>query len=522
MVLTKTSKEKVLATYSKLQKERQFNRIWDFKKQLEKKVFKRIEKESSNENLELALRQYYLNIFGTYRINDLLLYHLATRKRVFFYPIPPEHISVYKKNGIKVFPLTCYLTLYVVSFGLYFRGLLTFISYIRRVLFNAELSVNQKYIYFDKLTTNNLPVQKCGHDSFDIITWFIKWSKTDINVMAHNVKTSSGKYTHLNKEIVKLDGPFPLKNLQKRKFFFKSFILFIKNFFYTLLGRWHHGFMSKETLDELVLNCIRKEYLAEKYLFYNSLTFYRPLWTYVAEKKGAEIISYFYSGGKAIRSPKITSFCDYLPLMNWPKILVWDTYFEEVIRKDIKESTEIQVVGSIDFSFKDAQIPPSKKQILSIFDSPPINVNQHFGFTTSNELQLYKEEYHIKFLNDLIEMGEKHNLDVYIKPKRSNQKFIPKKYMNFLEKISKKPNVIILDGDTSAKKLIYSSTYNVSFPFTATALIGKEFNKKTLYYSPTTLVSKTDPGASGIDFVNSKNDLMLWFKKNSKLESSIL
>ena len=507
-------KKSIIETYLKLQKRKNFNLIRTFKKELEQKVLTSVKNKSSYYNYELVVRQYYLNAFGFYRLDKILLYHLATGKRIFFYPIPPEHISVYKKNGFKVFPLTCYLTLYFLSIGLYFRGISFYVCYVKRALFKSGPSITDKYVYFDKLTENNLPVQKCGYDSFDIITWFIKWKKTNIDIIGHNVKSSLKSYTHLDKKIVKLDDPFPLQKLRKKRFFLKTIIFFLKTFFYTLVGKWYSGFMTKEVLDQLILECLEKKDLAEHYLFYNSLTFYRPLWTYVAAKKGADIISYFYSGGKTIYTPKFTSYSEYISLMNWPVILVWDTYFKDVLEQDINKTTKIEVVGSIDFSFKDIDIPSSNKQILSLFDSPPIDLNQHLGFTTSNELALYKEEYHIKFLSDLIEMGEKHNLDIYIKPKRSNQKYLPKNYLDYLEEISKKPNVVILNGDLSAKKLIKLSTYNVSFPFTSTAIIGKELNKKSLYYSPTTLVSLSDKGCSGVDFVNTKTGLIEWFKQN--------
>lgn len=53
--------------------------------------------------------------------------------------------------------------------------------------------------------------------------------------------------------------------------------------------------MLTESLKRFQIKKNKKNNLAKKYYFNQSSHIYRPLWTYEAEKKGSEIIFYFYS-----------------------------------------------------------------------------------------------------------------------------------------------------------------------------------------------------------------------------------
>ena len=67
-----------------------------------------------------------------------------------------------------------------------------------------------------------------------------------------------------------------------------------------MMGKWWKAMLLNEFIDAKRFDYVERGQIANQYLFYNSITFYRPVWTYFAEKKGAKIISYFYSTSESI------------------------------------------------------------------------------------------------------------------------------------------------------------------------------------------------------------------------------
>ena len=174
-----------------------------------------------------------------------------------------------------------------------------------------------------------------------------------------------------------------------------------------------------------------------------------------------------------------------------------------------------KVVGPINFGGRAIEIKKSTRLKVAIFDSPPFKIGAYFGFSTSNGLGLNEPNVHIDFLNDIVEVFEKFNVEFYFKPKRQRNKNLEvESYLATIKKHQFKNNFHILNGDIAASYVIENSDLVVSFPFTSTGVIGKVLEKYSLYYDPTGKVSKEDKARHGLPLLSKKNELNKWVTQN--------
>ena len=156
-------------------------------------------------------------------------------------------------------------------------------------------------------------------------------------------------------------------------------------FSFLLKGKWWKAMLLNELIEAKRIDFAEDTQIAKQYLFYNSITFYRPVWTYAAENKGAKIISYFYSTSETIMPPNgPEENSEYVSLMNWPEVWVWDLHQKRQLEEIINRNIIFNVVGPINFVSKLIEIKKSQKFKVAIFDSAPFHVGTHFGFSTSN------------------------------------------------------------------------------------------------------------------------------------------
>ncbi len=104
------------------------------------------------------------------------------------------------------------------------------------------------------------------------------------------------------------------------------------------------------------------------------------------------------------------------------------------------------------------------------------------------------------------------------KRKRKIDSIAHPQYRFFAERLSESENVITVDPDISAYRVIEASTIVISMPFTSTALIARELGKPSCYYDPTGLVQKDDRAAHGIEIIIGPEELKKWLK-NIPVES---
>jgi polysaccharide biosynthesis PFTS motif protein len=128
---------------------------------------------------------------------------------------------------------------------------------------------------------------------------------------------------------------------------------------------------------------------------------------------------------------------------------------------------------------QDTRIKKRENQIV-IFDVSPL---KHVTKTTFYQMDLIT-----KFFEDIITV--KHDLakikefDIFLKPKRAIGISHLRSYRQMLTRFQNNADLEILDWNTNPYTLIAESVLTISIPFTSIALIGKEFDTKSIYYYP--------------------------------------
>jgi hypothetical protein len=87
------------------------------------------------------------------------------------------------------------------------------------------------------------------------------------------------------------------------------------------------------------------------------------------------------------------------------------------------------------------------------------------------------------------------------------------KFGDFVECLSDSENVILVEPDISANRVIEACKAVISMPFTSTALIALELGKPTCYYDPFGLIQLDDSAAHGIEVVKGPSELASWLKR---------
>jgi len=462
---------------------------------------------------ELAVRQFLLSRM---QLSNPILFAFGKKESVTV-SLPPLWIQVLSNHGLAVNRSYSVIKFYAqvllyLGYGFY-SGLRFFLLSIYRKLFKKN--DHFRYIFFDSLGFGNLPSEE--NKSYDIVSWYLNYLgyPKDFDTVCHTVKTK--KDIRLESHLVKYnESPIPnIASYKKLAFYFvwvfyASFIAFINIF----LGRWWYALLFAEVGKLAQIHFSEKEALAKQYLFHNSGWIYRPLWTYEAEKKGSEIIFYFYS----TNCENFKRVNEYPPLnygwetMSWSRYLVWDKYQADFVKRAVGSEVKIDVVGIINFHSGNSILPTLPKEgLVAVFDVQPMRSS--FYKTLGIDLEYYIPEIANQFLSDITEVTSR-NGSILHKRKREVGKIAHPKYRNFMRLMETSPNYILIDPNLSASRLIEKSDMVISMPFTSTALIAREFGKPSIYYDPSGIIQKDDRAAHGIPIVVGKLELRAWVEKN--------
>ena len=67
--------------------------------------------------------------------------------------------------------------------------------------------------------------------------------------------------------------------------------------------------------------------------------------------------------------------------------------------------------------------------------------------------------------------------------------------------------------DVSELKIINSTKFSISFPWTSTSIIANNINKQSFFYDPTKKLSDNDRGNQGIKLIKGEEELSKIFKE---------
>jgi polysaccharide biosynthesis PFTS motif protein len=268
--------------------------------------------------------------------------------------------------------------------------------------------------------------------------------------------------------------------------------------------------MLSESLKLTRVRLAKRGQLAKDYLFHNSGPFYRPLWTYEAEKEGARILFYFYSTNS--ESPKMGKSCPVQypwHLMSWPYYLVWDKYQANFIKRVERHNSIIEEVGVIWFSSCAEELPIVEQKSITVFDVTPMRAGYYIALGAYAEF--YVPIVVNQFLNDIQEVLTQNNYTMVHKMKRTNVN-THKKYSYNIKALRKKSNYQQVHPDLDATQLIQKSAATISMPFTSTALIARQEGKLSAYYDPSGMIQKDGKEAHDIPVLSGIKELKEWVR----------
>lgn len=466
---------------------------------------------------ELIVRQYLLARRGDIQLAQTLQCSIANPTNSLVVALPKEWQQVIIDEGFSISPIRSNLAWWGYVVAYFFFGVALFLKHgaasFKQITQNKRLPTG-KYIYFDNLIPNALPRETLDGESHDVVSWYCKWvgSTKGIDAFCHNVKTAPPTYIK-NTPVFSIDRPIiPLSHLRPLlKFFIWGMIAIAKALMDLLRGRWAHAIMLGEAVKAAQIRFQSKDLLAQTYLFHNSSCIYRPLWTYDAEQRGAQISLYFYSTNcePFKRSEGYAKYSNsYYELMNWPHYIVWDEYQADFIKRTVRDVARIDLAGPIWFSSSDEILPSLPSPALAVFDVQPVrnSLYQSLGI----DFDYYNPTNATLFLADCYTATQACQAYMALKRKREIGSLIHPRYGSLLEKLTKQAGFIPIDSNTSAIQLIEKCAAVISMPFTSTALIGRAQGKPSAYYDPYGMIQKDDRGAHGIPILHGLKELTTW------------
>ncbi len=467
-------------------------------------------------NRSLSVKQYLLSFVGGKKLINAILMSYALGTKIYFLPIPRTYQDYLLKNDIKISKFFCNLTFIVYLIVFWCYGLLYFFKSILTAIILPEQKSEKEYLYFDRITHDNLPVTTSSGTSYDIISWVINHYGISNKFIYHPIKKSK-QFKYENNILKFQKKPFVID-------FFSSncltiFLKATKKIVTALISfKWDQYLLLKEDLDDIFYKYGSKNNInLKKYFTPNHITIYRPIWTYSAEKNGADIITYFYSISSEPLSANKKQY-DYanISLMSWPINLVFDPIQKQEYDKLMTKNVVNQLVPPIYFNTSSKTINKNHKNIIAVFDIDPRRRSTNLGISTYNDYDFDLYSVHKNFLMDIINADKNKECTFMIKPKRKlSKKKVLSKYTELLDELHKLKNVIVLPPEIPTFHLIEKAKLIISFPFTSTSIIAKLMSKTSIFYDSTNQLNPDDPGAHGIEIINNKT-IRKWLKSNLK------
>ncbi|MAV58745.1 MAG: hypothetical protein CMG07_02210 [Candidatus Marinimicrobia bacterium] len=366
------------------------------------------------------------------------------------------------------------------------------------------------------LTLNNFSFDKSYKD-FSLYSEFINKKiikKDSVNLIYYKNSNLQKKIQQnikkrdLNIQFSNFDFPFTISALNLFLLMIITFLIFFISLINIFRNKVEFINFSEEILKYYILKLSNIKYLPKNIYFNNSSWKYKPLWTYIAEKKGINIVVYFYS----LSELEYKNNFDY-KILQGHNSLCWNNYFSwnkehSNYLKQISKVTP-KIIEKKPFSLRDSD--PSIlnnfdfSNTIAIFDAAP------YKKIFSDTFAMYSSEYRcyenvLSFLRDIDYLSNKYNLKIIYKTKKSNKRQISKFFLNHLKKLTDNPNFMLINDSISPKNYINKCLCSISYPFTSTAHFNED-KSKSIYYDPTGNIYLDDIGAHGINIINDKNKL---------------
>jgi len=468
------------------------------------------------QHLELAAHQYIYLRLCLYKLAPKLLELIGNPDKKLSYPLPSAWQKILIEHGFSVNRFTCTLQ-WIGLLAAYcsFGAIYT----IRLLLIVAVSSLSGTYknakpfSHFENIDVVHTPRPAADGPSHDIMSWYLKWDGHATNVQSLSYRVRTYKAARRDKDVFALKTPaLPILNIQSW-LRIAAWAVFAVPYaaVHIFTGRWWYALLLSEAAMARFVRHVPQKAVAQDYMMNISGWLYRPLWTYVAEDRGARILIYHYSTNSA----KAKTADGYPPehhtwnQTNWPLHLVWNTEHANFVRRAIP-GANVQIVGSIWFSSSPEPLEIFPSPAIAVFDVQPFRPARYAML--ADEFNYYTAETCLAFLQDVARACDEAGFHMVWKRKRNIGAIAHPKYRKLADHLEESQNLSIAPATQSAIRVIESCNAVISLPFTSTALLGEGIGKPTCYYDPTGLLQKDDRSAHGITFIQGYDELAIWVK----------
>ncbi len=457
------------------------------------------------------INKTYINFFLNLRFNKVYLFFFGlSRGRLNVLPISRVFYSkIEKKFNIKV---SFFLSYSLYSIFVLERFLVFFKVWFKIFFFIYNFKSqdkNVKKIYLYSIPNN---VFKMNSKSDNLISFILKEFNVDKknSIIYHNNKNID-QTSIVGLKLTYLQFPITINNLDLKKKVNIFRLLFLSVFKILLSKIMFSYFLDPTSYFLKSANLISKLNI-DYFIFNNSDYINRPLYTY--EKSiSPKVFFLFYSLScqMAYSTKNKVVFGLGWKSFDWPNYILWSDIFDKIFKdyrylKNLNAKIIDEPINLVDngnnLAFHNKSISifnVYNRSLIENFIYCRPKIYEHFTFNNS-----------LKFISDITEYSIKNKIYCYIKEKRKSH-IKNKKYLNFLDNISKNKYIEIIDSDFSAKRMISDTDLTVSFPFTSTATIGKKLNKKSIYYDSTEKITDQNIANLNINIINNKKNLYNFF-----------
>ena len=384
--------------------------------------------------------------------------------------------------------------------------------------FKNDQFKDKESTYFHQLSKHNLPTKKKAGkiENNTIISWFANRNKSAEKIFSNVEGVEVSKiYGH---HLYGTSTPWPRLKIFSSivLLVFWSISFFVKCLYKLIKGEFIFPLMARELMIAKLVENIDEKRLPKKYMFHNSGFFFRPLWTYIAQERGSRIILYYYSTSDLWLKTKKGDMNKYNPyhIMSWPEYWIWNEYQLNFLKRFLSYEFNYEIVGPTWFSSTDTNsLDVLPKKGIAIFDIEPCR--DSYQFKVFYPVEYYSYLLSKEFINDLISISNKHNINLFFKRKREGI-YRHKGYLKIINNLSKEKNVFVIEPGIAAKSLIEKSLATITMPFSTTANISQSFKRPSIYYDPINKTIQGDPAAHGIQIIHEKLALERWILENYK------
>ena len=453
------------------------------------------------------LSQYFSREFNNFRFTNTILYSIASKKKISL-PIPAFWYPYFEKYDLQISKQgSCFLYL---SQGL-IRVLFcikTFFKVFKKSIFKNKKNYDN---FFYNLSHLNFPYD-CNFADFTLYSELIRNKiiyKNQNSLIYVKNKRERYKINQKNSQgLVDTTDISFIFFIERIKLIFLFYIFFEKLFisiYYLLKKRLEYLNLIEEIYNNEIVKISNFEKLPRKIFYNNSSWKYKPLWTYQAENRGLKVIVFFYSLSE--HEYKLKNFQTKLLQgqynLFWNNYLYWNNQHRLFLENISKVSPNFQFSGPLSFRDTDNKIDThiDFSKSIAVFIAAP------YKKIFSNSFAMFSSEYRsidnmVKFLNDIYLVSKKYNLNIIMKPKKTDNTQISKLFYSRTKNVFKDKNTNLIDENISPKKFVDGCLCSISFPFSSTAFLVKK-SENSIFFDPTSKLDINDKASSGIKVINS-------------------